>query len=362
MNSLHVDNEGNTPELLMYWVDLETVPIQNFHALFCPIYVLDHRLQSAGGPDPPKWEPRLRMEVYLGHFPFHAGNVALVFNPKTTRVSPQYHAIFDDDFTTVSYMEQGKVPPYWEELSCLSTKSATDESVDLALKWMPGQEIDVDKDGHLVLIQDRISNPFSIMPDQHSTVANNLCADINRDIGATLGAASEGECKCPLLVKTFGKAAAARSLPPMPQTERVGIRVNLIDDFEAEAANLDSSKQPSDELRMPQCVNLHKLGCCHSKHIADNKSKGQHKACVTFGSCAPQMLDLFALICTLDNYLMPKHQTLLTPSFSNLLVRRFEEANKHCDGTLTGFHFMSLLTNAGSNEVFTYHQALKQDD
>jgi hypothetical protein len=30
---LHVDNEGSTPELLMYGVDLETMPIKNFHTL-----------------------------------------------------------------------------------------------------------------------------------------------------------------------------------------------------------------------------------------------------------------------------------------------------------------------------------------
>ncbi len=94
MNSLHVNNEGNTPELLMYGVDLERIPIKNFHTLLCPIYVLDHRLQSAGEPGPPKWEPRSRIGVYLRHSPFHAGSVALFFNPKTTRVSPQYHIIF----------------------------------------------------------------------------------------------------------------------------------------------------------------------------------------------------------------------------------------------------------------------------
>ncbi len=191
---------------------------------------------------------------------------------------------------------------------------------------------------------------------------NNLHAEISRDIGATLGAASGGECKCPLLVEPFGEAAAARSLPPMPQTEWVGIRVNLMDEFEAKVANLDSSKQPLNEPRIPQCVNLHKLGHCLSKCIAENKSKVQHKANVTFGSHTKQMLGLFALICMVDNYLMPKHQALLTPSFSDLLVCRFEEANKHCHGTLEEFHFVSLLTNAGSNKVFTYHQALKQDN
>jgi hypothetical protein len=135
-----------------------------------------------------------------------------------------------------------------------------------------------------------------------------------------------------------------------------------MDEFEAEAANLDSSKQPSDELRMPQRVNLHKFGHHCSKRIAEKKSKGQHKAHITLGSFAKQMLGLFALICTVDNYSMPNHQALLTLSFSNFLDCCFEEANKQCDGTLNKFHFVSLLTNAGSNNVFSYHQFFKQDD
>jgi hypothetical protein len=102
----------------------------------------------------------------------------------------------------------------------------------------------------------------------------------------------------------------------------MGIKVNLMQDFEAEAANLESSQQPSDELRMPQRVNLQELGCLCSKRVAkNNKSTGkQHKAHVTFGSHAKRMLGLFALICTMDNYSMPKHQALLTLSFSDLLV------------------------------------------
>ena len=59
---------------------------------------------------------------------------------------------------------------------------------------------------------------------------------------------------------------------------------------------------------------------------------------------------------------MPKHQALLTPSFSDSHVLHFEEANKHWNGTLKKFHFVSLHTKAGLNEVFTYHQAFKQDD
>jgi hypothetical protein len=117
-----------------------------------------------------------------------------------------------------------------------------------------------------------------------------------------------------------------------------------------------------DELRMPQRINLHKLGRSYSKRIAENKSKGQHKAHITFGSRAKQMIGLIALICTVDNYLMPKHQASLTLSFSDSLVRHFEEANKHCNGTLNEFHFVSFLTDTGLNKVFTCHQAFKQDN
>ena len=56
-----------------------------------------------GGPVPPKWEPRSRIDIYLGHSPFHAGSVALVFNPLTRRVSPQYHVVFDSIFHGTVY-------------------------------------------------------------------------------------------------------------------------------------------------------------------------------------------------------------------------------------------------------------------
>jgi hypothetical protein len=115
---------------------------------------------------------------------------------------------------------------------------------------------------------------------------------------------------------------------------------------------------------MPQSVNLHGLGLHHSKCIAEQqqKEKCSHKAHVTFGSTAKQVLGLFALICMVDTYRMPCHQILLTFLFYEKLIKLFDKANKHCDGTLNDFHFVSLLTDTGSNKVFTYHQAQKQED
>ena len=94
--------------------------------------MLNYRVQSVGGSDPPKWEPRSRIGVYLGHSPFHAGSVALVWNPTTGHVSPQYHVVFDDDFTTVSYVEAGTVPPNWVDLVKRSSEKATPDEVTLA--------------------------------------------------------------------------------------------------------------------------------------------------------------------------------------------------------------------------------------
>ncbi len=95
-NQLSLTATGQTPLSILHDVLVENIPVKTFHTLFCPVYVLDSCLQSADGPGPPKWGLHSRIGVYLGHSPFHAGSVALVFNPKTRQVSPQYHVVFDD--------------------------------------------------------------------------------------------------------------------------------------------------------------------------------------------------------------------------------------------------------------------------
>ena len=155
LNSLQVDTQGRTPESILHDIKVEEIPVKSFHTLFCPTYVLDARLQSAGGAGPPKWEPRSRIGVYLGHSPFHAGSVALVWNSTTGRVSPQYHVVFDDDFSTVPYMEAGTLPPNWEDLVKYSSEMATTTDVDLADTWLNGQST--------AGATDQLSDPFGIL-------------------------------------------------------------------------------------------------------------------------------------------------------------------------------------------------------
>jgi len=188
-------------------------------------------------------------------------------------------------------MERGEVPPNWDDLCRLSAESAMDKSVDLALEWMSGQQMDVNEDGDLIPIQDKISNPFGIVSDQYDTEADKLCVDFSNDICTTLGTASEGERDHSSLVEDFGKATAVQSLPSPPPEERVGIKVNLLSDFDAKATE-NGETHPSKSLLMPQCVNLHELGLCRSKskQIAEQKSEVKHKAHVTYGARAKQFL------------------------------------------------------------------------
>jgi hypothetical protein len=116
MNNFHIYTDGHTPESKFYGVNIENIPVKTFHTRFCRCYVLDSRLHNAGSIGPPKWEPRSNICVYLGHSPFHPRSVALVYNPFTGHVSLQYHVLFDDDLTTVPYMEAGMIPPHWSDL------------------------------------------------------------------------------------------------------------------------------------------------------------------------------------------------------------------------------------------------------
>ena len=56
------------------------------------------------------------MGIYLGPSCVHVSNVHLALNPRTGHVSPQFHVVFDDAFSTVPHLRSGTVPALWKEL------------------------------------------------------------------------------------------------------------------------------------------------------------------------------------------------------------------------------------------------------
>ena len=96
----------------------EMVPrhrLQDFHTWGCPVFILE--LQS--GQKLPRWQPRSRQGIYMGLSTIHSSEVPLVLNPTTGSITPQFHVVFDDEFSTVASIERQHDPPsFWNEL-CL---------------------------------------------------------------------------------------------------------------------------------------------------------------------------------------------------------------------------------------------------
>jgi hypothetical protein len=126
-------NNGCTPEEKFSNMPSSYIDIAQFHPFGCPVYVLDARLQN--GNKIPRWEPRSRVGVYLGHSPYHAQSVALILNLSTGHVSPQYHLVYDDRFTTVPCLQLGTVPTNWPDLYSNNRKLITDENFQLSKDW-----------------------------------------------------------------------------------------------------------------------------------------------------------------------------------------------------------------------------------
>ena len=73
--------------------------LQQAHVFGCPCYVLDPKLQ--GLSKLPKFTPRSNRGVFVGFSPKHSSLVPLVLNLQTLTITPQFHVMFDDWYTTV---------------------------------------------------------------------------------------------------------------------------------------------------------------------------------------------------------------------------------------------------------------------
>ena len=89
-------------------------PLRRLKVFGCPTYVLDPRLQD--GKKIPKWEPRSRKGQFLGFSKLHASTVSLIRNIRTGYISPQFHVVFDEQFTTVVSEAEIDLSESWTDL------------------------------------------------------------------------------------------------------------------------------------------------------------------------------------------------------------------------------------------------------
>ena len=71
--------------------------------------------------------PRARLGINLGFSLHHARSVALILNPRTGLVSPQYHVKFDDLFETTKYARNTALDlREWQYKSYFKTRDGID--------------------------------------------------------------------------------------------------------------------------------------------------------------------------------------------------------------------------------------------
>ena len=100
-NHMPKKDGGLSPiELLSGQIEPNYDHLQRLHTFMAPCYVLDPKLQDA--KKIPKWNRRSRLGQYLGPSKDHSSTVGQVLNLTTGNISPQYHVVHDDGFTTVA--------------------------------------------------------------------------------------------------------------------------------------------------------------------------------------------------------------------------------------------------------------------
>jgi hypothetical protein len=81
----------------------------------CPTFVLDHCLQD--GEKLPKWTRRSRRGLNLEYSPEHSTTVSRVLNVDGGKVSPPYHCVHGDAFTSVTAPDESSFDTSeWENL------------------------------------------------------------------------------------------------------------------------------------------------------------------------------------------------------------------------------------------------------
>ena len=161
-NRLSLDESGRSP-IEKFSNTEDDIDILDFHTWGCPVYILNAANQGAIGT--PKWDPRAHLGIYLGHSPQHARSVALVLNLRTGHCSPQFHVIYDEEFSTIPYISGAETPPNWETLCNTSIEhNITDNDIS-SPNWLQPQPSPTTTGSQNANIQSPSLEPITPVPE-----------------------------------------------------------------------------------------------------------------------------------------------------------------------------------------------------
>jgi len=364
LNRLTIDSDGRSNEAKFFGVDHDFVDPALFHVFGSPCFVLDARLQS-GPAGVPKWEPRSRLGIYVGHSPSHAGSVALVLNPRTGHVSPQFHVVFDDTFSTVPFMDQSQVPSNWSDLVENSRELVTDEQYELANTWLT----DTLEQNTATVQQEQPSNAISkIVPSTHLPAVTDVETDTSDAV--------------PLPNYVPDQEPDISDNRPLPDDTTPSRRVH----FEIEHSTsqvCEGEELPSNEA--PRMINLETSGLRRSERIrnqtqndissASNGGPNIRAYAVASRNERPfartskkkQVSSYFSMfmgigaLWSFATLSMPHFYNSQCHSYVARISNDYERLNGLFDDTINDvIHHVKAFST--TNEAFTYKQMLKEDD
>jgi hypothetical protein len=281
------------------------------------------------------------MGIYVGRSPSHASNVALILNPRTGHVSPQFHVVYDDDFTTVPYLRTATVPPHWAELVRVSSTIALYTEHEVGT-WQSIPELDVEPGdftsdtANIDTAPSTTSNQHREGDDRHSEGDSDVVSHHKNTVNKRVTFSDQGQ------------------------------------DNEIQSDSPDSSTTQPDEWRMPDNIDLDSSGLRRSTRTAVLSRREQVYSHSTISlkaqikrSSKTACLVLFSSFCSIGSGLtcwVHSHQVLVQSS-SRLThaIESYHRVNSLYDGTINCFSTLAQSSTA-SNETFNYKQALQEPD
>ena len=259
--------------------------------------------------------------------------MALVLNPGTGHVSPQYHLVFDDEFSTARHLRAGTVPQNWRELVESSSFSSTEEQYSLADTWLNQNALHPDDPDSAPL------NSASLSPPPPSVSDVEISAPAPSP--SVSGGASSG-------------TSSAES-PSFVSEEEVS---RLVSEGATSPAPSQVPACGGDDLKMPEFVNLETAGLRHLARIKKQKKKrlSQFNFFNYFGG-SNLYVHLSKHQKSMDSITSPAGQFFFT-----LSVAYMNYLNMHFDGTFNIFSTLAYAALNDLNDVYTYREMLKQPD
>jgi hypothetical protein len=262
-------------------------------------------------------------------------------------------------------MEAGTIPPHWSDLVHSSSELASKQALDLAQAWLGSAGQD---NTDLQLMENPAVDPFAIVTDHHtSNITKNAHLDqapknityqkqpsTTAVLPQTKMAISKGGT-----LTLWSKHQLITTDDSVPPASQVATLTSQGRALTPATISKPSVAQSVDESKLPPHLNLRESGLHWLESVKALQQKAHTSAHVAWGTRTQRSVSpLITLFSFVSHVTVPDHELPIHAKFSNHVIKRFKELDKHCDDTMNQIYFLSFSTDVSSNKVFTYKEAM----